>query len=101
MNHVGLNEEDLIAFNAARDIPEDNDDGYITEPEPMDMNDVLDGTTELNFSHAGGEFQDIMEEELRKQTRYFFLCSLFTFVFTTPATPQTSSQRLTDSQKPH
>ncbi|KAF8237586.1 hypothetical protein L208DRAFT_1246508 [Tricholoma matsutake] len=35
----------------------------------MDINNVLDGTAGLDFSHAGGEFQHIMEEELHQQTR--------------------------------
>jgi hypothetical protein len=55
---IAMNEEERMAYNAARDIPED--DGYVTEVEPMDINDVLDGKVELNFSHAGGEFQHIV-----------------------------------------
>ena len=63
-----MSEDDLAAYNRAwQDIPEVTDDGYITEDEPMDINTVLDGYAELNLSHAGGEFQDIMEEELYHQ----------------------------------
>ena len=65
-----MNDEERIAYDAARDIPEG--DGYVTDDEPMNINDVLDGTTQLNASHAGGEFQQIMEEELRQQSRYVY-----------------------------
>jgi hypothetical protein len=67
---AAMNEEDRIAYDAARDIPEVEEDGYVTEDEPMHINDVLDGTTDLNLSHAGGEFHQIMEEELHKQNPY-------------------------------
>jgi hypothetical protein len=63
-----MNEDERMAYDAARDIPED--DGYVTEDELMDLNDILDGTAELNFSHAGGEFQHIVEEELYQQSSY-------------------------------
>lgn len=64
-----MSEEDHIAYDAAWDIPEDDSDGYVTDCGPMDINDVFDGTAQLNVSHAGGEFQQIMEEELRQQNR--------------------------------
>ena len=65
-----MSEDDLAAFNRAwQDIPEVEDDGFVTDDEPMDINAVLDGHAEFNFSHAGGEFQDIMEEELHHQQR--------------------------------
>jgi hypothetical protein len=64
-----MSEEDRIAYDAARDIPENQDDGYVTDCEPMDINDVLDGTAQLDVSHAGGEFRQIMEEELHQQSR--------------------------------
>lgn len=65
-----MSEDDLAAYNRARqDIPDVVDDGYVTDDEPMDINTVLDGYAELNLSHAGGEFQDIMEEELHHQQR--------------------------------
>jgi hypothetical protein len=69
-----MSEDDLTAYNNAQDIPEIVDDGYVTEEDsnPMDINTVLDGFRELNFSHAGGEFQDIMEAELHNQQRCFF-----------------------------
>lgn len=63
-----MSEDDLAAYNRAwQDISEVVDDGFITDNEPMDINTVLDGYAELNFSHAGGEFQNIMEEELHHQ----------------------------------
>jgi hypothetical protein len=69
MKHVDMNEVERAEYDAARDIPEDQGDGYETDHE-MDINDVLDGTTRLDFSHAGGEFQHIMEEELHQQSSY-------------------------------
>lgn len=65
-----MNEDERMAYDAARDIPED--DGYVTEDEPMNIDNILDGTVELNFSHAGGEFQHIVEEELFQQSSYVF-----------------------------
>jgi hypothetical protein len=64
---TAMNEEERMAYDAARDIPEDEDDGYVTEDEPMNIMDILDGTAELNLSHAGGEFQHIVEDELYQQ----------------------------------
>ncbi len=61
---AAMNEEECVAYNAAQDIPEAEDDGYTTDYEPMDIGDVLDGTVQLDVSHAGGEFQQIIEEEL-------------------------------------
>ena len=63
---IGMDEDEHAAYNAARDIPEDENDGFVTEDE-MDFNDVLDGTTRMDFSHAGGEFQHILEEELKQK----------------------------------
>lgn len=63
-----MNEDEHIAYDAAWDIPED--DGYVTEDEPMNIYDILDGTAVLNFSYGGGEFQQIVEEELYQQSSY-------------------------------
>jgi hypothetical protein len=71
MNNAAMNDEQRASYDAVRDIPED-DDGYVTDHEPMDINDVLDGTAQLDLSHAGGEFQHIMEEELHQQNRYSY-----------------------------
>lgn len=65
---AAMSEEDCITYDLVWDIPEDND-GYMTDCGPMDINNILDGTTQLNVSHAGGEFQQIMEEELHQQSR--------------------------------
>ena len=66
-----MDEDERAAFDAARDIPEDDNDGYITENE-MNIEDVLDGTTPIDLSHAGGEFQHIIEEELDKKNSYVY-----------------------------
>jgi hypothetical protein len=82
MKGIAMDEDERIAYDAARDIPEDNNDGYITENE-MNINDVLNGTTRIDFSHAGGEFQHIIEEELQKKTSYVYslvMVCLFTFL---------------------
>ena len=66
MNSIAMSDEQCASYDAVQDIPED-DDGYVTDHEPMDINDVLDGTAQLDLSHAGGKFQHIMEEELHQQ----------------------------------
>ena len=71
MNSVAMNDEQHASYDAACDIPED-DDGYITDHKLMDINDILNGTALLDLSHAGGEFQHIMEEELHQQNRYMY-----------------------------
>lgn len=81
INGVAMDDEQRASYKAAWDIP-DNDDGYVTEHEPMDINDVLDGTARLNFSHAGDEFQHVMEEELHQQTRYAHSPVTFCFLLT-------------------
>ena len=45
------------------------------------IKDILDGTAELNLSHAGGEFQLIMEEELYQQHSYDFSLIMFVLYF--------------------
>jgi hypothetical protein len=75
---AAMTEGDCLAYNAAWDMPEDN--GYVTK-EPMDINNVLDGTTGLDFSHAGGKFQHIMEEELHQQTRYVYYPKILSKIY--------------------
>jgi len=53
--YAAMNEEEWIAYDAAWDIPED--DGYITDNELIDINHILNGTVQLDVSHAGGKFQ--------------------------------------------
>ena len=43
MNGIAMSDELCVSYEAGQDVP-DADDGYITEHEPMDINDVLDGT---------------------------------------------------------
>ena len=79
MNGVAMDDEQSASYKAAWDIP-DNNDGYVTEHELIDINDVLDGTAQLDFSHAGGEFWHIMEEELHQQTQYAYSSITFCFL---------------------
>jgi hypothetical protein len=80
---IAMDEDERAAFEAARDMPEDDNDGYVTENE-INFNDVLDGTTLIDLSHAGGEFQDIIDEELFKKTSYvYFLLIIYLFTFLT------------------
>jgi hypothetical protein len=92
---TAMNEDERMAYNAARDIPEG--DGYVTEDEPMDINDILYGTAELNSSHAGGEFQHIVEEELYQQSSYvfsYYVWALFHFIIRRRRTdPRTRQNR--------
>jgi hypothetical protein len=53
MKGIAMNEDERASYNAAWDIPEDENDGYVTDNE-IDINNILDGTTRLDFSHAGG-----------------------------------------------
>ena len=82
MKFIAMDVDERAAFEAARDIPEDDnhDDGYVTDNE-ININDVLDGTTRIDLSHAGGEFQDIIDEELHKKTSYEY-SSLINYLFT-------------------
>ena len=81
MNGVAMDDEQCASYKAVWDIP-NNDNGYVTEHEPMDINDILDGTAQLDFSHAGGEFQHIMEEELHQKTQYAYSSITFCFLLT-------------------
>ena len=85
-----------MEYDAARDVPEG--DGYVTEDEPMNINDVLDGTAELNLSHAGGEFQHIVEEELYQQHSYVSSHNVWILLI---IYCKTSPHRSTNSPKPH
>jgi hypothetical protein len=84
MKGIAMDEDERATYDAARDIPEDVNDGYVTENE-MDINDVLDGKTRMDFSHAGGEFQHILEEELLQKASYVYslLLMIFLFIFLT------------------
>ena len=67
-----MNNEERQAFEKVRDIPDsiyDNDNDQL-----MNIEDVLDGSMRMGLSHAGGEFQQILEDGLT-QDRYghFFI----------------------------
>jgi hypothetical protein len=77
---LAMNNEERQAFEKARDIPDsicDNDYDQL-----MTIDDVLDGSMPMGLSHAGGEFQQILEEGLT-QHRYghLFLRDLQTYRF--------------------
>jgi hypothetical protein len=57
---LAMNEEERQAFEIARDIPDYGTDNSLL----MNIDDVLDGSMHMNLSHAGGEFQHILEEGL-------------------------------------
>lgn len=80
MKGLAMDEDERAAFDAARDIPENHDDDFVTDDE-IDINDVLDGRTQIDLSHAGGEFQDIIDEELQKTSSYVYP-SLLNYLFT-------------------
>ena len=71
MNGIAIDEDEHAIFNAARDIPNNDNDGYVTENE-ININDVINGTTQIDLSHAGGQFQHIIEEEILKKTSYMY-----------------------------
>jgi hypothetical protein len=67
-----MSEVDCDAYNAVREIPEDGDDSYVTDDDAMNINDVLDGTVEVDLSHAGGKFQQLMEDALHQESWYVY-----------------------------
>ena len=67
-----LDKEEIIALKKAMafELPsttQDNCDFVTAGPEDnlLHIADVLDGRTPLNFSHAGGEFFEILEDDLQ------------------------------------
>jgi len=58
-----MNDGERQIFENARDIPDsncDNDSGLL-----MNIDEILNGSTIMGFSHAGGEFQQFLEDEHR------------------------------------
>ena len=55
------------AMESLRDIPEDESElcGL-----GSDIGNILDGSVPLDLSHAGGEFNQILEEDLRTEQPY-------------------------------
>ena len=60
-----MSEEERRAFEGLRDLlePQDHDDQFI------DIDDVIDGNAAFNISHAGGEFQEILEDFQSQEQR--------------------------------
>lgn len=81
MKGIAMNEDECTVYNAAQDIPEDWNDGYVIKNK-MDINDVLNGMTQMEFSHVGKEFQHIIEEELHKKASYIYYSLLKICLFT-------------------
>lgn len=54
-----MDKEERQAFEDARDIPDSNHNN--SNDLLMNIDDILDGSTRMDFSHAGGEFQQILE----------------------------------------
>ena len=65
------------AIEALQDIPDD-----ASQPDGLDIGDILDGSTPLDLSHAGGEFNQILEDGLRSERRCvsFVLCLPYSFL---------------------
>jgi hypothetical protein len=58
--------DERIALEALRDRPEDMD----SDPSDnlwINVDQVVDGSTRLNISHAGGEFREMLEEVIQKE----------------------------------
>jgi hypothetical protein len=70
-----MDEYQDCAIEASQDIPDD-----ASKPDGLDISDILDGSTPLNLSHAGGEFNQILEEGLHSEQQCVF-SSLFALFF--------------------
>ncbi|KAG6887585.1 hypothetical protein C0992_011686 [Termitomyces sp. T32_za158] len=55
-------------LNEIRDIPDSCHD-HDNNGDWVDANAVINGRAEINLSHAGGEFQELLEEELQPQKK--------------------------------
>jgi Txe/YoeB family toxin of Txe-Axe toxin-antitoxin module len=64
---LAMNNEERQNFEKARDIP---DRGLDNDSNLMNIDDILDGSTIMGLSHAGGEFQQILEEDLLTENQY-------------------------------
>jgi hypothetical protein len=87
-----MSEEHLDNFRALQQLPEDralnagdyNDDNG---SEDIDIHNIMDGSTRIEISHAGGEFvatlQDGIEREMADMsTKYFFTMLLLLSLLT-------------------
>ncbi|KAF8181741.1 hypothetical protein K438DRAFT_2169043 [Mycena galopus ATCC 62051] len=61
-----MSEEHLEAFRALREVPEDRS-GEIDDHEELGIGDVLDGTVQMDFSHAGGEFIETLQDGIEAE----------------------------------
>ncbi|KAG6894438.1 hypothetical protein C0993_011454 [Termitomyces sp. T159_Od127] len=53
------------ALDEIRDIPEDSNTLDHNDANWVDIDKVIEGQASINLSHAGGEFQELFEEELQ------------------------------------
>lgn len=66
---------DCHAIEMLQDIPDD-----MGEPSGLGINNILDGSTPLNLSHAGGEFNQILEDDLRAEQPSVFLLQIYLLI---------------------
>lgn len=63
---TALDERDRLVLNTIRDMPEyrslDDNEDYENQ---LTLEDALDGTAAVHLSHAGGELQELLENDLR------------------------------------
>jgi hypothetical protein len=58
---VVMDEDERRTLDTIWDLPEEYDD------DPINVNDVLNGIAPIDISHVGGEFQAILEDDMRKE----------------------------------
>ncbi|KAG6836532.1 hypothetical protein H0H93_007016 [Arthromyces matolae] len=63
-----LEDKEREVLNAIRDLP-DYDDMNDDDDNLVNATQILDGTLQMDISHAGGEFQELMEEDLGPRKR--------------------------------
>jgi len=74
-----MDESSRRALEALRDIPDEASD---SEGAGLGINDILNGSTPVDFSHTGGEFNQILENDLRTEQRCAF-CLFGPFIHST------------------
>ena len=74
-----MDEFKCCAIEALQDIPEDDSELYGLS---SDIGNILEGPIPLDLSHAGGEFNQLLEEDLHSEQlcirSFLFACS---FIF--------------------
>lgn len=63
---LAMDEDQRLAFEAMRDIPNYEHDATANEDS---ISHLMDGTLPFDLSHAGGEFQQILEDGLDSERR--------------------------------